>query len=332
MRIAFDHHLPFLLAHGGFQLQIEQTLNALRTIGVDAEWLRFWDAAQQPDVIHFFGKPDSAYLRFARGKGIKTVVNELLTGLGSRSKLKLRVQSTIVGTAKRMCPRAASRMGWDAGDIADALVALTPHEAGLMDFVFHAPQEKIHVVPNGVADVFLQQGTEQRQDWLLCTAVIHPRKRVLELAEAATAARTPLRIYGRPYDDRERYFRDFLQVVQSSGGLVQWCGELTDQEELARVYRRAKGFVLLSTMESLSLSALEAAACATPLLLTDLPWATTTFGENANYAPNTGRGGVIAAHLQKFYDSPGSPAGFQPCSWTQVARRLQRLYDSLRAT
>ena len=332
MRIAFDHHLPFLLAHGGFQLQMEQTLSALRAIGVDAEWLRFWDAGQQPDIIHFFGKPDSAYLRFARGKGIKTVVNELLTGLGSRSESKLRIQSAVVRIAKKMCPQAASRMRWDAGDIADALVALTPHEAHLMRSVFHAPWEKIHVVPNGVADVFLQQGTEQRQDWLLCTAVIHPRKRVLELAEAATRAATPLRIYGRPYDDREQYFRDFLRVVQSSGGLVQWCGELTDQEELARIYRRAKGFVLLSTMESLSLSALEAAACKTPLLLSDLPWATTTFGRGAEYAQNTGRVEVIAARLRKFYDCPGSPTGFQPCSWTQVARQLRRLYESLETT
>ena len=38
-------------------------------------------------------------------------------------------------------------------------------------------------------------------------------------------------------------------------------------------YREARGFVLLSAMESLSLSALEAAACECPLFLSDLPWA-----------------------------------------------------------
>jgi len=332
MRIAFDHHLPFVLAHGGFQLQIEQTLEALRAIGVDAEWLKFWDAKQQPDVIHFFGKPDSAYLHFARGKRIKTVVNELLTGLGSRSKTKLCIQGAVVGITQKVCPRAALRMGWNTGEVADALVALTPHEADLMRSVFHAPPQKIHVVPNGVADVFFERSSEQRQDWLLCTAVIHPRKRVLELAEAAIRAQTPLRIYGRPYDNREEYFRDFLRVVQSSCGLVQWCGEVADRQELALIYRRAKGFVLLSTMESLSLSALEAAACKTPLLLSDLPWATTTFGRGAEYAQNTGRVEVIAARLRKFYDCPGSPTGFQPCSWTQVARQLRRLYESLETT
>jgi hypothetical protein len=34
MKILFDHPNPFLLAHGGFQIQIEQTQKALEGIGI----------------------------------------------------------------------------------------------------------------------------------------------------------------------------------------------------------------------------------------------------------------------------------------------------------
>ena len=39
-------------------------------------------------------------------------------------------------------------------------------------------------------------------------------------------------------------------------------------------------------MESLSLSALEAAACGCPVLLSDLPWARTVFGQSALVLPS----------------------------------------------
>ncbi len=50
-----------------------------------------------------------------------------------------------------------------------------------------------------------------------------------------------------------------------------------NRSQLAEIYRPVRGFVRLSTKESVSLSALEAEACECPLLLSDLPWARTTF-------------------------------------------------------
>ncbi len=57
--------------------------------------------------------------------------------------------------------------------------------------VFGALPEKTHVVPNGVEDVFLNSQPAQRGPWLVCTATITERKRVLELAQAAVRAETP---------------------------------------------------------------------------------------------------------------------------------------------
>ena len=52
MRVLFDHNEPFLLAHGGLQVQIEQTKAALEAAGLEAEYLRWWDDEQQGDLIH----------------------------------------------------------------------------------------------------------------------------------------------------------------------------------------------------------------------------------------------------------------------------------------
>ena len=46
MKVLFDHPNPFLLAHGGFQTQIVQTKVALERIGVEVDWLRWWDDEQ----------------------------------------------------------------------------------------------------------------------------------------------------------------------------------------------------------------------------------------------------------------------------------------------
>jgi glycosyltransferase involved in cell wall biosynthesis len=85
-------------------------------------------------------------------------------------------------------------------------------------------------------------------------------------------------------------------------------------------------------MESLSLSALEAAACGCPLLLSDLPWARTSFGEQASYCSVTGPM-QTATVLKVFYaQAPQRPAPARPLSWLEVAERLKKIYESLLKT
>jgi len=80
-------------------------------------------------------------------------------------------------------------------------------------------------------------------------------------------------------------------------------------------------------MESLSLSALEAGACECPLLLSDLPWARTTFEARASYAPVTGNTGNTAATLRTFYDAaPTLPLPPKPLAWREIGTQLKALY------
>src|SRR6185437_16021365 len=104
MRVILDHPHPFLLSHGGFQIQIEQTYGALRQAGVDVEYLRGWDDRQPADIIHYFGRPQSAYVELARKKGMRMVMSHLLTGLGSRSSRVLSFQKFAITMGRRTLP------------------------------------------------------------------------------------------------------------------------------------------------------------------------------------------------------------------------------------
>jgi len=330
MKVLFDHHLPFALAHGGFQQQLVQTKFALEQAGVETEYVRWWDDAQRGDLIHFAGRPAADYITFAHGRGCKVVVAELLTATGSRSRRELALQKLAIRVFRRILPATfASRLAWDAYRLADACVANTAWEAHLMNYLFGAPTERVHVVPNGVEEVFLNSPKAARGAWLVCTATITGRKRVLELAQAAVRARTPLWIVGRAYADSDPYAQRFFTLAKQQPQILRYEGAVSDRARLAQIYREARGFVLLSTMETRSLSAEEAAACECPLLLADLPWAQSTFGEHASYCPLV-QPEATAGFLRNFYDAaPALPPPHRPASWPEIARQFRAVYEGV---
>ena len=333
MKILFDYHMPFALAHGGLHRQIVQMKAALESAGIEVDYLRWWDAGQHADVIHFVGRPATDYIGFARGRGCKVIVGELLTATGSRSRGRLALQKFSTAALRKILPGVfTARMAWDAYRLADACVANTDWEAHLMSYLFGAPPERVHVVPNGVEEVFLDSPPAVRGPWLVCTATLTERKRVLELAESAVLAQTPLWIIGAAYADADPYARKFLALARQHPRVIRYAGAISDRARLAQIYREARGFVLLSTMETRSLAAEEAAACECPLLLGDLPWARSVFGSHAGYCPIASPGRT-AAFLKKFYaDAPSFPPPLRPATWNEVGRRLKAIYESALST
>ena len=330
MKVLFDHPWPFMLAHGGFQIQIEQTKAALEAVNVEVEFLRWWDDRQSGDLIHYFGRPPSGYINFAHQKGLKVVLAELLTGLGSRPVLARQLQKSAVRTAQKLLPGAASgRMGWANYRLADACIANTALEAQFMVEIFSAPRERVHCVPNGVEEVFFDRQNLARGQWLVCTATITKRKRIVELAEAAALARVPLWIIGRPYADSDSVAQKFRRLVTEHPEWLRYDGPVGDRRELAKIYQQARGFVLLSSMETRSLSAEEAAASGCPLLLSDLGWARSVFGETARYCPVTSVRRT-APILKRFYaEAPSISPPPPPGRWRDVGEQLRQIYQIL---
>jgi glycosyltransferase involved in cell wall biosynthesis len=267
----------------------------------------------------------------AQTQGLKVVMSDLLSETGSRSRLRLWVQKWAARGLAQTLPRdLVNRIGWPAYRLADACLAGTSHEARLMHYLFGAPAEKVHVVPNGVENTFLNSPPTPRGPWLVCTGTITDRKRVLELAEAAVVAQTPVWIVGKPYVDSDPYARRFFEVAAKHPRILRFEGAIPDRIRLAQVYREARGFVLLSTRETRSLSSEEAAACECPLLLSDLPWARSVFQASASYCPITPDKARTAGVLRRFYDAaPTLPPPPKPLAWVEVGRKLRAIYEGL---
>jgi glycosyltransferase involved in cell wall biosynthesis len=152
----------------------------------------------------------------------------------------------------------------------------------------------------------------------------------LETAKAAVQAGTPLWVIGKPYSESDDYAQAFFTFVQKNPEILRYEGPVHDRQRLARIYREARGFVLLSTMESLSLSALEAAACECPLLLSDLPWAHTTFGDAAWYCPVKSSVEKAERVFRVFYEAaPAIRPPPKPQSWIEVAGQLKKVYQRM---
>ncbi|MBT3293881.1 MAG: glycosyltransferase family 4 protein [Verrucomicrobia bacterium] len=330
MRVLFDTYLPFGFAHGGVQVRYEHTVKALTAIGVDASPLAWWHDTVAGDVIHYFGRPTAHYIAYARSKGLRVVFTDLMGALAARPRSVRRMQYLAMRGAQAVLPEMMlNRLAWEAFRRADACMAQTEAEADLMRRFMHAPPGKVHVIPNGVDAEFLAPSEGPREDALVCVAAIRPLKRVVEVGEAAVRAGVPMRFVGKPYAESDAYYLRFKSLVDRHDTL-HYDGPVSDRARLAAIYRQARGFVLLSRMESYSIASAEAAACGCPLLLSELPWARSVYGDNATYVRVGGAPSALADSLRTFHaQAPTLGPPPRPSSWTDVARKLLTVYEGV---
>src|SRR6202041_3179948 len=98
-------------------------------------------------------------------------------------------------------------------------------------------------------------------------------------------AQPPYGVWGKPLAESDSYYKKWLSLCRAGSEWIRYEGAVDNRAQLAEIYRQARGFVLLSRWESLSVSALEAVGCGCPVLLSDLPWARSAFAQNASYCP-----------------------------------------------
>lgn len=330
MKVLIDCHLPFSVAHGGMQTQIEQTKARLEEIGVEVDYLHWWDGNQRPDLIHFFGVPSGGYVTYARMQGVRFLLNNLFTATCNRGDFTLSVQA-VATRAVQTLPlfrTFLTQPAWKAYMDADHHVVSLQAEKEVLQRVYRVPAERITCVPYGLSETFLKAGRGERSEsHLICTGTIHPRKRNVELARLARQAQVPLLFVGKPYSEAEAYWQEFKGLVD--GRFVKHLPHTNSPQEMADLLKRSRGFVLMTMYENWCLSAHEAAACGLPVLLPDQKWARERFGAQANYF----KGGPAqdAGILREFYEKcPSLPSpDIRHYSWMEVAEQLKAVYERM---
>lgn len=332
MRVLFNNHTPFSLAHGGAQIQTECTMQALSQIGVPTDHFRWWDDRQSGEILHQVGVMPLPVMRRARERGWRVVQTPLLTETCNRSDRELFVRRLGVSALLAVpgLRQLHDRLPWQAYRECDLTIVGLEAERMVLERVYGVPPERVAVVPLGLSETFLNPGPPVRTEpHLICTGTIGPLKNSLELARLAVAAQTPMLFVGKPFDYASAYWKEFHALVDDrfvkhqphvgNDGLVDWL-------------RRARGYVLMSRNENWSLAAHEAAACGLPMLLPDQRWSRERFGDQAAYfSKKLGDASVTA--LRKFYDqcpSLGAPK-VRLLSWREVAEQLRGHYERLLA-
>jgi len=331
MKVLIDHSSPFLLAHGGARVQIEQTKSALERIGIEVEFVRWWDDQQLGDVIHYFGSIPHHYLDLARQKRIPVVLTAFFSSTCNRSDFRLSLQGLVTRTALALPGWSSVRrqLQWHAFRKANVVVVGLEAEQRVLEKVYGVPRQKTAIVPLGLDETYFRRASESvRQSHLLTVGTIRDVKRSVDLAEMARTAEVPILFVGDPYSGDDPHWHRFQSLIDNR--FVMHKPHTQNRATLRDLYGSARGFVLFSQYENWSLVAHEAAACRLALLLPDLKWSRECFGHDATYFqgddPKTN-----AKILRTFYDAALnlSPPQKDLYSWVEVAKRLLDVYNGV---
>jgi glycosyltransferase involved in cell wall biosynthesis len=141
---------------------------------------------------------------------------------------------------------------------ASAVIAVSEFTRRETIELLQVPEERMHVVPNGVGAPFVPDGPSASGAYVLAVATLEPRKnlaRVVEGFRRAGLGQTELWIAGP---------RGWGATAVDAPG-VRWLGEV-ETDELAGLYRGARCVVYLSVYEGFGLPVLEAMACGAPVV------------------------------------------------------------------
>ena len=325
MKVLFNCHIPFMLAHGGMQVQIEQTKAALAQIGVETAFLEWWNDQQTADVLHHFGALPTEIVRRAQRKGWKVVVTILLSENCNRPWSARLLRRLVIRLAMAVPLRQTLQFHWHSLRLCDRVVVALDAEKRILVRSYGVPGCIVHKVPLGLKDGFLKAGAGSRSgDYLISHGTIAPVKNSVELARLAIEAQVPVLFVGKPFASGDCYWEQFRQLVDDK--YVRYESHVAGEPEMIGLLQRARGFVLRSRFENWSLAAHEAAACGLPLLLPDLPWSRERFGSQVSYFPKKSRN--QAAVLREFYEQcPNArPPEVQLFGWSEVAEILRAVY------
>lgn len=328
MKVLLHDDTPAYLCHGGKQVLAEGLYGSLRNLGIEVEHARWWDPGQNSDLIHSFGCSPSL-VSMAHQAGVKVVLTHIVDEMTSSSRSRRLWHRTRNAAIRELTPASVRRLfAWHVLPAIDQLVYIHHADARTAIETYGIPRYRTHVIPHGCSTheiELLQAGVREAASYLVSIGSIVPRKNTVVLARAARRARVPVVFLGKPFNENDRYFKEFRALVD--GECVIYPGYVSEDEKISWMVG-ASGFVLASRAESGCIAAYEAAAAGLPMLLSDLPWAR-VYGSNPflDLVPPVET--VLVERLKPFYESSRRLKGFTfpVMTWDDIAKRYLSVYQ-----
>jgi glycosyltransferase involved in cell wall biosynthesis len=300
-------------------------------LGVEVEPVRWWDDQQSGDIIHFMNRPTQWLVDGARQKGLKTVMTENIDHTASRRPFELWLRKFALQCDRAVGGPLMFRTDMGVYQKLDALIYVVELERQVARYLYNIPSSRAHVIPHGLDDDALSALAQAASegDYLISMGSVIPRKNTVLLAKAAQLAEVPIVFLGKPFSETDSYFQEFKGLID--GRLVRYPG-FVSADEKHRLLRGARGFALLSQFESGCIALYEAAAAGLPLLLPNLPWASSVYQQarQTEFVPIKSEQS-LAPKLRNFYDSAHRHSGhtFPVPSWREVALRYVQIYECI---
>ena len=225
---------------------------------------------------------------------------------------------------------------------ADRIIAVSQNTKNDIVAIYGVAPEKITVVHNGVGNNFVPVKDEASlkcaknkyglpDRYVLCVGTIEPRKNIIRLIKAyeKIMARQPLVIVGKPGWLSE----PIIKGIRSSDRVI-WLDNV-ETHDLPAIYSLASLFVYPSLYEGFGLPVLEAMACGTPVITSDLSSLPEVAGDAALLVdPNSVD--EIALAIKRLLEDQGLRKDLiskgclqaKKYSWEKCARETTKVYES----
>lgn len=262
---------------GGLQVQIRETLLALREAGCEA---RLFDANSERladyDVVHVFAviNGNERIVEAALDAGLPVVISSVLHPPFNRwDAMRARAATKITRRLSKWQFTTTYELTRRALHIAQRVIALGQAERELLITGYGVHTDRIREIPNGIAERFFSAASQLFRaktcltgPFLLHVSSVTPYKNPLSSAKIAARVGLPLVLIG----PIARKYQEYLNRCRQEATYgFQYLGALPAESDfLASAYAAASVLLLPSRSEVMPLVVLEALAAGTPAIVT----------------------------------------------------------------
>lgn len=354
MKIAFITRATLYKEHGGDTVQVLETAEHLRELGIQVSIFLSHEKINYEDfdLLHFFNLTRPANILYHIKKTSKPfVISPILVDYSEYDKkfrkgfsgwvLGLFSSAEYIKTVSRwllLKDRLPAKSYLWKGQkkavqyILEKAAMIVPNSMAEYQALkeLYTLKKPYAVVPNGINEkIFNANDTHSKEETLvICAARIEGIKNQLNLIKAVNNTHFKLLLIGKAGGNQHSYYRECKKTAAQN---IVFTGRLS-QKELSSYYLRAKVHVLPSWFETCGLSSLEAAAMGCNIVITGKGYTREYFGDNAFYcdpeSPESIYNSILSASKSKA-SLQLKERIMKEFTWTEAAKKTLEAYQTI---